>query len=190
MNDEPVLAFKTPKLFEAWIKKQKADSKTGLWVRFYKKDSGVKGMVYAQALDVALCYGWIDATARKYDELSYIHRFCPRRPRSVWSKRNVGHVARLIKEGRMKPAGLAQVEAAKADGRWERAYHGAKDSVMPADFLKRLAKDKKALAFFKTLNASNTYAIRYRLHTAVKPETREKRLLAILEMMKAGKKFH
>lgn len=190
MNDEPVLAFKTPKLFEAWIKKQKPGSTAGLWVRFYKKDSGVKGMVYAEALDVALCYGWIDATARKLDELSYIHRFCPRRKRSLWSKRNIDHVARLTKAGKMRPAGLAQVEAAKADGRWERAYHGAKDSVMPADFLKRLAKDKKALAFFKTLNASNTYAIRYRLHTAVKPETREKRLVAILAMMKEGKKFH
>lgn len=190
MNDEPILAFKTPKLFEAWIKKQEPERAHGLWIRFYKKSSGVKAMVYAEALDVALCYGWIDATARKHDDISYLHRFCPRRKRSVWSKINVGHVARLTKAGYMKPAGLAQVEAAKADGRWERAYHGAKESAMPADFLKRLGKDKKALAFFKTLNATNTYAIRYRLQTAAKPETREKRMLVILAMMKEGKKFH
>jgi uncharacterized protein YdeI (YjbR/CyaY-like superfamily) len=186
MTDEPILAFKTPELFEAWVKKQKGPG--GLWVRFYKKDSGIKAMVYAEALDVALCYGWIDAQKKSYDAQSWIQRFCPRRPRGIWSKINVGHIARLIKAGRMKPAGLAQVEAAKADGRWERAYHGAKDSVMPEDFLKRLAKDKKALAFFKTLNATNTYAIRYRLHTAAKPETREKRMLAILAMMREGKK--
>jgi len=188
MNDEPVLAFKTSKLFEAWVKKQKGPG--GLWLRLYKKSSGIVALTYPEALDVALCYGWIDAQKKSYDEQSWIQRFCPRRPRGIWSKINVGHVERLSKAGRMKPAGLAQVEAAKADGRWERAYHGAKDSVMPADFLKRLAKDKKALAFFKTLNASNTYAIRYRLHTAVKPETREKRLVAILAMMKAKKKFH
>lgn len=188
MSDEPILAFKTPKLFEAWIKKQKGAS--GLWIRLYKKDSGVKAMAYAEALDVALCHGWIDAQKRSYDAQSWIQRFCPRRPRGIWSKINVGHVERLTKAGRMKPAGMAQVEAAKADGRWERAYHGAKVSELPADFLRRLAKDKEALAFFKTLNASNTYAIRYRLQTAVKPETREKRMLAILAMMKAGKKFH
>lgn len=186
--EEPILAFKTPKLFEAWIKKHPGPG--GLWIRLYKKDSGVKAMTYAEALDVALCHGWIDAQKKSYDGQSWIQRFCPRRPRGIWSKINVGHVERLIKAGRMRQAGLAQVEAAKADGRWARAYHGAKESVMPEDFLKRLAKDKQALAFFKTLNASNTYAIRHRLQTAAKPETREKRLLAILAMMKAGKKFH
>lgn len=190
MTPEPILAFKTPKLFEAWIKKQKPGSTQGLFVRLYKKSSPVQAMTYAEALDVALCYGWIDAIKKSYDEQSWIQRFCLRRPRGIWSKINVGHVERLTKAGRMRAAGLAQVEAAKADGRWARAYAGAKTAEMPADFLKRLAKDKQALAFFKTLNASNTYAIRHRLLTAVKPETREKRLVAILTMMKAGKKFH
>ncbi len=187
--DEAVLAFSTPKKFEAWIKAQKP-GEAELWLRLYKKDSGIPSLSYAEALDVALCYGWIDAQKKGYDAQSWIQRFCPRRPRSAWSKINVGHAERLIKAGRMRPAGLAQIGAAQADGRWARAYEGAKSSAMPEDFLKRLAKDKQALAFFKTLNASNTYAIRYRLQTAVKPETREKRMLAILAMMKAGKKFH
>jgi uncharacterized protein YdeI (YjbR/CyaY-like superfamily) len=188
-DKEPTLAFKTPKAFEAWIKKQKPGG-PGLWLRLYKKASGVPSLTYAEALDVALCYGWIDAQKKSYDEQSWIQRFCPRRPRGMWSKINTEHVERLIKAKRMRPAGLAQVEAAKADGRWDRAYQGAKDSPMPADFLSLLAKDKKALAFFKTLNASNSFAIRHRLNTAAKPETRERRLQLILAMMKAGKKFH
>src|SRR6202008_5037293 len=129
---------------------------------------------------------WIDGLKRSYDAESWIQRFSPRGPRSVWSKINQGHVARLSKAGRMKPAGLAQVAAAKADGRWEQAYEGASTAALPTDFLQRLAKDKKALAFFKTLNKANTFAIYYRLNSAKKPETRQRRLEAILAMLAKG----
>lgn len=185
VDRDPILPFASAAEWEAWLRKHHKEDHA-LWLQIYKKDSGVTTVTYAQALDVALCYGWIDGQKRGHDAESFLQRFCPRRARSVWSQINKEHVARLIKAGRMRAAGLAQVAAAKADGRWAQAYSGAKDSVMPEDFLKRLAKDKNALAFFKTLNAANTYAIRYRLHTAKKPETRERRMGLILDRLSRG----
>lgn len=184
-----ILAFATPVKFRAWLAKNHAKS-DGLWVRLFKKDSGEKSMTQDEALDEVLCQGWIDAQKRSYDERSWIQRYTPRRARSGWSKINTGHVERLIKEGRMQPAGLKQIEAAKADGRWEAAYDSPKNAKPPEDFLKELAKHKKASAFFTTLNKANVYAIVYRLQTAKKPETRERRMVAILEMLKKGEKFH
>ena len=159
-------------------------------MRFFKKASGEKCVSRAEALDHALCYGWIDGQAKPYDEHSWLQKFTPRRPRSGWSKLNIQHVARLTKAGAMRPAGLAAVAAAKADGRWEAAYDSPRNAQPPADFLKALAKNKKAKAFFETLNRANVYAIVYRLQTAKKPETRERRMKLILGMMREGKKFH
>jgi uncharacterized protein YdeI (YjbR/CyaY-like superfamily) len=175
--------------FEKWLAKNHATSK-GVWLQFFKKASGKKGITYGEALDVALCFGWIDSQVKKYDADSYIQKFSPRGPKSVWSKRNREHVARLIKEKKMRPAGLKQVQAAKKDGRWDQAYDSPANMKIPADFMRTLSKDKKAKAFFETLNRANLYAIGWRLQTAKKPETRARRMAAILAQLKAGKKFH
>lgn len=185
----PILAFRTPAAWAAWLRKHHADA-PGVLLRLYKKDSGEPSVTYAQALDEALCHGWIDGVKRAYDAQSWLQRFTPRRPRSAWSQVNVGHVARLTQEGRMQPAGLAAVEAAKKDGRWAKAYASSKDMTVPADFLRALQKDKKAHAFFKTLNKANVYAIAYRLQDAKKPETRERRMKQFLEMLAEGRKLH
>lgn len=189
MKEKEVLTFEGPEEFGKWLSKNHAKS-VGAWIRFFKKASRVKGITYSEALDEALSYGWIDSLVNKYDADSYIQKFSPRGRKSVWSKRNREHVARLIKTKKMRPAGLAQVQAAKKDGRWEEAYDSPANMKIPADFLKALAKDKKAKAFFETLNRANLYAIGWRLQTAKKPETRAKRMTAILAQLKAGKKFH
>jgi uncharacterized protein YdeI (YjbR/CyaY-like superfamily) len=185
----PILFFKTAKEWEAWLAKNHTTSK-GAWLRIYKKDSGVLSIDRPGSLDAALCYGWIDGQANSYDEESYLQRYCPRRPKSIWSKKNIENIARLTAAKKMKPAGLKEVEAAKADGRWEAAYDSPANMQIPGDFLKALAKNAKAKAFFKTLNKTNTFAIGWRLQTAKKPETREKRIKAIIEMLAKGQKFH
>ena len=185
----PVLAFEKPSQWRAWLAKNHAGSE-GAWLRLYKKGSGHPTLTHAEALDEALCYGWIDSHKRPKDAVSWLQRFSPRRPRGNWSRINTQHVERLTAAGKMTAAGLKEVAAAKEDGRWQRAYDPPSASTIPADFLKELAKDKKAKAFFDTLNRANLFAIAYRLQTAKKPETREKRLRAILEMMARGEKFH
>lgn len=187
--DLPIQAFAAPKAFTSWLAKHHKSS-SGIWVRLFKIKSGVPSITYAEALDVALCYGWIDGLKKTYDTDSWIQKFTPRRPKSIWSKKNREHVERLVKSGMMRAAGIKEVEAAKADGRWEQAYDSPSNMVVPADFLKELARNKKAEAFFKTLNKTNTYAIAWRLQTAKKPETRDKRMKAILEMLKKGEKIH
>jgi uncharacterized protein YdeI (YjbR/CyaY-like superfamily) len=189
MPDAPILSFNSTKELTSWVAKNHAVS-MGIWIRLFKKKSGVATVTYAEALDVALCYGWIDGQKKTYDTESWLQKFTPRRPKSIWSKRNREHIARLEKSGKMKAAGIKQVAAAKADGRWEQAYDSPSNMVVPADFLKELAKHKKAELFFKTLNKTNTYAIAWRLQTAKKPETRDKRMKVILEMLKNGEKFH
>jgi uncharacterized protein YdeI (YjbR/CyaY-like superfamily) len=185
----PILAFKSQKAFEVWLGKNHS-TVSALWIRFFKKGSDVRSITYAEALDVALCYGWIDSQLKAYDAASYLQKFTPRGPKSIWSKINTQHAERLIKEKKMKPAGLNQVEAAKKDGRWQAAYASPKNMEVPADFLKELKKNKDAFSFFKSLNKANVYAIAWRLQTAKKPETRVKRMQAILEMLEAGKSFH
>lgn len=162
----------------------------GLWLEIAKKGSGRTSVSYAEALDVALCYGWIDGQKKSKDEKSYLQKFTPRRPKSLWSKVNREHVERLTKAKKMKPSGIVQVEMAKKDGRWEQAYDSSRTTNVPGDFLLRLKKDKKAYAFFTTLTKANVYAITWRLQTAKKPETREKRIQAIIEMLKKGETFH
>jgi len=184
-----IISFKTQKEFEKWLDKNYC-LQEGIWLRYFKKASRVKTVTYAEALEVALCYGWIDGQAKKYDEDSWLQKFTPRRQRSIWSKRNIEHVERLIKEGQMKSAGRKEMERAKEDGRWDNAYDSPSKMEIPADFLQELKKDKKAETFFSTLNRSNKYAIVWRLQTAKKPETRERRLQKILKMLKDDQKFH
>jgi uncharacterized protein YdeI (YjbR/CyaY-like superfamily) len=186
---ESIQAFRSQMEFETWMRKNHS-SVSALWVRFFKKGSGKKTITYAEALDVALAYGWIDSQLKAYDTASYLQKFTPRGPKSIWSKTNTEHVARLIKEKKMRPAGMIQVEAAKKDGRWQSAYASPKNMDVPADFLKKLKKNKSAAKFFKSLNKANVYAIAWRLQTAKKPETRAKRMKAILEMLASGKSFH
>ena len=185
----PILAFETPDTFEAWLTKNH-DKSDGLWLKLFKKSSKRKTITYAEALDVALCYAWIDGQKQSHDEEAWLQKFCPRGAKSVWSKINTGHVERLIKEGRMTPAGLDAVEKAKADGRWSRAYESPSKMTIPEDFLKVLSKNKKAAAFYKGLNKTNLFAIGFRLQTAKKQETREKRMKEIIEKLAKGEKFH
>lgn len=185
----PILPFATAKAWEMWLKKHHAQQ-PGIWIQFYKKASGVQTITYKEALDVALCYGWIDSLVNKYDAQSYIQKFTPRGPRSIWSQVNTEHVARLIKEGKMTPAGLEKVEAAKQDGRWARAYASPKNVAMPEDFNAALSKNKKAKAFFETLNKANTYGIITRLHFLKRPETRARRIAEFIAMLERGEKLH
>lgn len=188
-KDLPIIAFASGKEWENWLVKNHASS-NGIRLKFAKKNSGIATVTYDEALKTALCYGWIDGQLNKFDDKHWLIKFTPRSPKSIWSKRNCEFVAKLITEGKMQPAGLEKVEAAKKDGRWEAAYDSPKNMIIPDDFLKELAKDEKAKAFFETLNKANTYAIAWRLQTAKKPETREKRMKAILAMMAKGEKFH
>lgn len=185
----PIIEFKTAKTFETWLKNNHEKS-NGLWLKIFKKDSEKKTVSYAEALDVALCYGWIDGQKKAYDEEAWLQKFCPRRAKSIWSKINTGHVERLVKEGRMQSAGLKAVEQAKADGSWEKAYDAPSKTTIPEDFLKALSKNKKAETFFKTLNKTNLFSIAFRLQTAKKQETREKRMKDMIDMLARGEKFH
>jgi uncharacterized protein YdeI (YjbR/CyaY-like superfamily) len=177
-DDLPTLSFETPDAFRKWLEKNHTKA-PGLWIRFFKKRSGIPTVVYARALDEALCFGWIDGQLKSEGDASYLHRFTPRRPKSRWSQVNREHVARLIRDGRMRPAGLREVEQAKADGRWDDAYASPSRATLPPDFAKELAKakNKKAKTFLASLPRENLYAIHYRLHAAKKEETR-KRLMA------------
>jgi uncharacterized protein YdeI (YjbR/CyaY-like superfamily) len=188
-NGCEIIAFPSAKKWKRWLAGNHASS-IGIWLRFFKKSSGVASVTHAQALDEALCYGWIDGQLKRYDATSWLHKFTPRRPKSIWSKRNREHVGRLTKDGKMQPTGLREVNAAKADGRWDMAYDSPSEMTIPEDFLHALSKDKGARMFFETLNKANTYAIAWRLQTAKKPGTREKRMRTILEMFARGKKLH
>ena len=188
-DDMPVKAFATPAKFEDWLAKNHAKS-DGIWVKFYKKASGKKTIVYKEALDVALCYGWIDSLMRSLDHEAYVQKFTPRRTKSVWSENNREHVARLIKEKRMRPAGLAEVEQAKADGRWDAAYASPKNIQMTPEFAKALKQSPKAKKFYDTLKRVNSYAKLWRIHTSKTPKTRAKKIEQIIEMLEAKKTFH
>lgn len=184
-----IISFKNPRELRTWLLKNHSKS-DGIWFRIFKKSSGTPSITYDEALDEALCMGWIDGQKKSCDEKSWLQKFTPRRAKSIWSKRNKEHIARLIKEHRMHASGMKEVAAAKTDGRWESAYDSPKNMNVPEDFLKELKKDTKAYNFFLTLNKANLYAIGWRLQTAKKPETRAKRLSDILQMMRDEKKFH
>jgi uncharacterized protein YdeI (YjbR/CyaY-like superfamily) len=189
MHKLKILNFASTPELRAWLAKNHRRS-DGILLRVYKKNSGMDSVSYANALDQALCYGWIDGQKLPGDEQSWLQTFTPRRPKSGWSKKNTERAERLIKSGEMTAAGLKEIDAAKADGRWQAAYDSFGSATIPEDFLKQLAGNKKAKAFFATLNKTNLYSIAYRLQTAKKPETREKRMLTIIEKLERGEKFH
>ena len=182
-------SFRSSKELRAWLTKEHARA-GGLLLRIYKKDSGVPSVTYAEALDQALCFGWIDGQKLPFDAASWVQKFTPRRVKSGWSKKNVAHVDRLGQEGQMMPAGLKEVEAAKADGRWATAYDSPANATMPPEFVKELARNTKAKQFYATLNKANLYSIAYRLQTAKRSETKIKRIKLIIEMLARGEKFH
>ena len=184
-----VLRFAGATAFEAWMEEHHADI-DAIWIEFAKKASGHESIVYAEALDVALCFGWIDGQAKPVDEAWYRQRFTPRRARSPWSKRNVGKVAALIEAGRMRPAGHAEIERAKADGRWQRAYDGPRTMDVPADLQAILDAEPETAAFFASLSSTNRYAILYRLHEAKRAETRARRLEKFVQMLRDRETIH
>jgi uncharacterized protein YdeI (YjbR/CyaY-like superfamily) len=184
-----VRAFKDAKAWESWLAKNQTAA-DGLWIRLAKKASGVKSITYPEAVEIALCYGWIDGLKRPESETTWLQRFVPRRPRSIWSKINREKALGLIVSGRMQPAGLKEVERAKQDGRWDAAYDSPKNAPIHPDFQKALDKNPRARAFFNTVNAANRYAIIWRLHTAKRAETRERLTRTFIEMLEKGETLH
>ena len=187
-SQQLVLAFETAKEWDTWLAKHHATS-TGVYIRVGKKGSGIRSITCPEALEVALCYGWIDGQKGSFDEQYFLQKFTPRRAKSIWSKINVEKVAGLIASGEMKPSGLKAVEAAKQDGRWDAAYSSQKNIVVPADFQSALEKNKKAKAFFETLTGAKRYSFLFRIETAKKAETREKRIGQFVQMLAKGETF-
>jgi uncharacterized protein YdeI (YjbR/CyaY-like superfamily) len=190
MADElPIMLFASAAELAAWLEADGAGS-GGIWLKIAKKASGVESVSYAEALEVALCFGWIDSQKRGFDEQCFLQRFTPRRPRGRWSQINREKAQGLIESGRMRPAGLAEVEAAKADGRWDAAYEGQRTAEVPADLQRELDSRPAAREFFAALDSANRYAIVYRLDEAKRPGTRERRLRKFVEMLERGEKIH
>lgn len=189
MSPENPLPFAAPADWRAWLQAHH-DRETEVTLKLYRKASGTLSITWEQAVIEALAFGWIDSVARPGGDDHWFQRFSPRKPRSSWSQKNRSHVDKLIAEGRMTPAGLALVEAAKADGRWDAAYSTATLSEVPQYFLELLAAHPDADAFYKTLNAKNRYAICYRLSSAKRPETRMKRAADLLAMLLKGEKVY
>ncbi|MET0843053.1 MAG: YdeI/OmpD-associated family protein [Mycetocola sp.] len=187
--EQQTLRFDGPDAFREWIEENQ-DSSPGIWLVMAKKGSGQTTVTYAEALDVALAYGWIDGQTRRVDEATYVQRFTPRRPRSPWSLRNVRTAEEMIADGRMNPRGLAEVERARADGRWERAYSGPKTAEPHPDFLAALTGNPAAQSFFETLNSQNRYAIYYRVQDAKRPETRARRIETFVDRLARGEKLY
>jgi uncharacterized protein YdeI (YjbR/CyaY-like superfamily) len=181
-NDLPIVQFERPQDWATWLDEHHATS-SGVWLRIAKKASGTASVTYEQALEVALCYGWIDGQKKGYDESSWLQKFTPRGAKSIWSKINREKVEQLIARGAMQPAGLAAVEQAKRDGRWEAAYDSQSSASVPDDFQAALDQHAEAKAFFATLNSRNRYAILFRIQTAKKAETRAKRIEQFIRML-------
>jgi uncharacterized protein YdeI (YjbR/CyaY-like superfamily) len=187
-DDLPVVAFASAQDWEAWLAEHQADA--GVWIKIAKKASGIPTVTHAEALDVALCHGWIDGQRQAHDETWFLQRFTPRRPRSRWSKINRDKVAALTKSGAMKPAGLREVDRAKADGRWDAAYDGQKTAAVPDDLQAALDANPAAREFFETLRGQNRYSILYRVQDAKRPETRARRIEKFVAMLSRGEKLY
>ncbi len=185
----PVIPFETPSAWEAWLAEHHADS-GGIWLKLAKKESRLPSVTYAEALDSALCYGWIDGQKASFDDQYWLQKFTPRRPKSMWSKINCDKVDALIAGGRMQPAGMRQVELAKADGRWDLAYASQSKITIPEDFQRELDKNQEAHDFFKTLNSVNRYAVLRRIQIAKKPETRAALIAKYIEMLANHQKLY
>ncbi|HEX5184107.1 MAG TPA: YdeI/OmpD-associated family protein [Allosphingosinicella sp.] len=185
----PILGFPDREALEAWLESESGRS-AGIWLRLARKESAVASVSKAEAIDAALCFGWIDGQLDRYDELSWLMRLTPRRPRGKWSERNRTRALELIEEARMRPRGLAEVEAAKADGRWDVAYAPQSKAEVPPDLQAALDADPEAAAFFATLKGANRYAILYRIGDAKRPETRAARIAKFVAMCARGETLH
>jgi uncharacterized protein YdeI (YjbR/CyaY-like superfamily) len=188
-DDLPQHAFPSAADWEEWLERNHAAS-DGLWIRMAKRDAGIDSVRYPEVLESALCFGWIDGRREALDERYFLQRFTPRRPRSRWSRINRDKAERLIAGGRMRPAGLGEVQRAQADGRWDAAYEGQRDITIPDDLQRELDARPKAKAFFAELNSQNRYAILYRLQDAKKPQTRARRLAKFVAMLEAEERIH
>jgi uncharacterized protein YdeI (YjbR/CyaY-like superfamily) len=188
-TDLPVHRFADQAGFEAWLEAEHERS-PGIYVVIAKKGAPEPTLKQAEMVEALLCFGWIDGRANRLDDHHFTTRVTPRRPKSVWSKKNVEWVGRLVEAGRMRPAGLAAVEAAKADGRWDRAYAGPASITVPDDLAAALAEQPGAAEFFEQLNGTNRYAVLWRVHTAASPQTRAKRIAALAQMLAEGRTIH
>jgi uncharacterized protein YdeI (YjbR/CyaY-like superfamily) len=185
----PQLPFASAAEWERWLQENHALT-GGVWIKMAKKGAEIESVRYPEVLEGALCFGWIDARREALDERYFLQRFTPRQPRSRWSQINRDTAERLIAEGRMRPAGLEQVERARADGRWDAAYEGQRNSTVPQDLQRELDARPRARAFFAELSSQNRYAILYRLKDAKRPETRARRLAKFVAMLEAGERIH
>lgn len=186
---QPVLWFETQNDWDNWLAENHPKS-NGVWLKIAKKGKGVTSVNYAEALDVAICYGWIDGQKQKFDDQFFLQKFTPRRPRSLWSKINREKVENLIAAGKMKPAGMAEVDAAKSDGRWDAAYDSPGNMTVPEELQAALDANPTANAFFETLNKTNRYSFCFRVQTARNPEIRKTRIEKLIAMLENGEKFH
>jgi len=185
----PTLLFASADEFEVWLEDHHAEP-GGIWLQIAKKGAPEPSVTYAEAVELALCFGWIDGQRRALDATHFLQRFTPRRPRGRWSKINREKAEALIADERVRPAGMAEIEAARADGRWEAAYEGQRTAKVPDDLQRELDANPAAAAFFAELDSANRYAIVYRLGEAKKPETRERRLRKFVAMLERGEKIH
>ncbi|HWA42377.1 MAG TPA: YdeI/OmpD-associated family protein [Hypericibacter adhaerens] len=189
VDPDAVRAFADAAAFARWLRANHARA-SELWVKFAKAGSGIASVTYPQALDEALCWGWIDGQKKSFDDHYWLQRFSPRGPRSIWSKINREHAERLIREGRMQPPGQAEIDRAKADGRWARAYDGAGRMEFPADLLAAIEADPKALETFTTLNAQNRYALAFRTHNMKTPAGRARKIAGFVDMLRRGETIY
>jgi uncharacterized protein YdeI (YjbR/CyaY-like superfamily) len=189
VDDLEICLFDGPEALESWLEENAYES-AGLWLKIAKKGAPEPSVTYAEAVELALCFGWIDSQKRGLDETHFLQRFTPRRPRGRWSKINREKAEALEKKGALRPAGAAEVAAAKDDGRWEAAYEGARAAKVPDDLRVELDANPKAAAFFADLDSTNRYAIIWRLGEAKKPETRTRRLAKFVAMLENGEKLH
>jgi uncharacterized protein YdeI (YjbR/CyaY-like superfamily) len=189
MIDNPSLLFEDQAAWSRWLEQHHADS-PGVWLQISKKNSDIRSVSYAEALEEALCYGWIDGQKKTGPDGVWLQRFTPRRDRSIWSKVNRAKALALIEAGRMHPAGTAAIVRAKSNGQWDAAYGAFSTAEIPEDLAKELQTKKSAKAFFEQLSAQNRYAILFRLQTAKKPETRAKRLAKFVDMLTRGETIH
>jgi uncharacterized protein YdeI (YjbR/CyaY-like superfamily) len=188
-RDLPVIAFASPEAWDAWLSVQSAGAK-GLWLKIAKKSSGVRTISRDEAVDAALCHGWIDGQLGRLDVTYWLIRFTPRTSTSIWSEKNRVRALELVEQGRMQPAGLREIERAQKDGRWQKAYASPSKAEVPDDLAAALARNRKAHAFFETLSRQNRYAILYRTHTAKKPETRAARIEKFVAMLASGETIY
>lgn len=188
-RDLPVVAFKSQQAFDAWLTSQPADSR-GLWLKIARKSSGIVSISRDEAVDAALCHGWIDGQLDSFDDVHWLIRFTPRQSTSIWSEKNRARALELVELGLVRPSGLREIDRAKADGRWDRAYASASTAKVPDDLCAALAKNRKAAAFFETLDAKNRYAILHRTHNARKAETRAARIAKFVAMLAKGETIH